>query len=207
MGYEAVNRQAAQQALKDWRVDFWAGYPEGKQPKWLTYLRWHLECLLGLPRARRVLDIGAGPMLATMERYGLLGAVLEALVGSNGEYVGLDPVTQVTPDPRVSYIKGWGEEIVVHGFDAVLILATLDHAEDPAQVLAAAREALTPTGRIHLAQWTKATPDSPTPADHLHSWTEPQLRALISGAGLTISRVQTSGVLSGLLYLSVGAVK
>ena len=114
-----------------------------------------------------VLDLGCG---TGRNIHRLAAARIEAR-----NYTAVDASTRMIdrarrnhPYTRVRFVHGDGieEARVTHGADLVLLTWVLSHHADPAALLAAARSALAPDGRLLVLALT----DSPQLAGRAHAW-------------------------------------
>ncbi len=120
-----------------------AGYEESLESRRLQFRRL-LDKVLGIyPRARSMLDIGAGMGLLMLEGKSRDMEVAgvepsQSLVEAGLRHFGLEVLQGVFPHPRLTGRK----------FDLVFLVDVLEHVTDPVALLAACRDAINPGGAL-----------------------------------------------------------
>jgi ubiquinone/menaquinone biosynthesis C-methylase UbiE len=144
-------------------------------------LAWLAEAL-EVPRARRMLDAGAGlggPAAWLAQRFGVTPVCAEPMHGAaraSRRLFGLPAVAaggQALPFPDGC-------------FDAAWCLGVLDTAGDKAGLLAEVRRVLDPTGRLGLLAFVAAGPLPPPLPEGNEFSTSDELTALLHGAGFRV---------------------
>lgn len=140
-------------ALQAWRRATWTGTPAADvRQREADDLAAAFFAFARIPHGASVLEVGCGS-----------GDLHRFLPGRR--YLGLDPMP-VAGAPGVELIRGVGERLPVSegAFDAVLLCETLDHALDPARVLAEACRALRQEGVLAILQSVRVeAPRAPLP--------------------------------------------
>jgi SAM-dependent methyltransferase len=143
----------------------------------------------GLDRDNRLLDIGAGEgqTLLTLRDYGFR------------RLLGVDPYIRadLSHENGIQVLRA-GIDDVTGSFDLVMFHHSFEHVSDPAGALAAARQRLTPRGRVLIRMpvaaesWRRYGPDwvELDAPRHLHVHTVESLQLLARRAGLALTDVR-----------------
>lgn len=166
-------------------ADYTAAYARLYREHWWWRVREHIvlrkirEIRAGKPAAR-ILDVGcgAGVFFDALEQFGdIQGVESDATaVAQSGRWRRCIHVGQLDD----SFDPG-------HSFDLILLLDVLEHIDRPEEVLRRAAELLAPDGRILATvpafEWLWTSHDDLN--HHLRRYTAPEMRTLLTRAGLT----------------------
>jgi len=181
-GAEWAQWRARLDRLQEWRRHTWDGSRDAaSRQKVADDLAVEFFRFARVPEAGPVLDVGCG------------GGDLRRFVPRR-RYYGVDPLAGVAgaprPEPLASesvrpvLVRGVGERLPIADavFETVLLCETLDHVQDPLQVIREARRVLKPSGVLAVMQSVHLA--APPPPLHV------RLRA---GAGRIRSSLRRSG--------------
>lgn len=152
--------------------------------------RAHIKAVIGrleLPATARILEIGCGPgsNLGMLKTFGTVTAIEPSPVAR--ELLRTMPGTSDV-DVRVGTWPEVTELAPDESFDLIAMLDVLEHIDDDAAALRAAREALAPGGRLLITvpahPWMWSVHDEKL--HHRRRYTRATLRAAITGAGLQV---------------------
>ena len=129
-----------------------------------------------------VLDIGCGNGKYAGGTYESMG---HEYLSRENQIIGLDPLKSY--ETRFPVVRAFGEYIPFQDeiFDAVTIVSTLDHIEDPMPVLKEAKRVLKKGGRIFIQNSIRERGINPW---HLHTWTKEELTELVDEVFTVIDR-------------------
>lgn len=177
------------------------------------YLSWNLS-VFPLARRRRLLDFGCGP-----------GHYFPALLPlAPRAYVGVDVNPDYVDELRARFDVGQPHEAVVadigtpavverfrqYRFDVILCFDVLEHLADAAAAVRHMRDIARTTGAQHILIRVPALPflygANDRAIGHHRRYTRRSLRALLAGAGLSVTTIAYQNIAGVLPWLIVGRV-
>jgi SAM-dependent methyltransferase len=152
-----------------------------------------LDCCRGLDPAARILDIGCGDgfHLGLLREFGNPGWRLE---GVDSSARAVEMATRRGLTVHRSFVQDC--PVPPESIDLALMIATIEHVDDPPEVLAAVRRLLKPGGRVVIVTDNAAAPDARLFQErhwggyhfprHWNLFTAGTLRALARKSGLEV---------------------
>ncbi len=144
-----------------------------------------LQCLApyrwaaGLAGGLAVLDLGCGEGYGTAE----LAATARLAVGLDRDAAALAQARRRYPGPRLAWVAAQAEALPFPdgAFDLACCFQVLEHLPDPARLLAEARRALAPGGRLLLTTPNRAAVLAGLNPHHAREYDAASLAALLAG--------------------------